>query len=241
MHLRSRSTGFTLVELMVALTLGMIVIGAVLGVFFNAYQSNTENLKVTRMNEEMRTAMSIMTHDIRRAGAWQSATQTVNFGTPNSYATNLNWSIGRFDGTEPLNSCVLFAYDSDGANNAVDFGDRFGYRLVDGALERRKPTTLVPAPGCTLAGNANWDPITDERGFAVTNLTFTTTLESGAPGVGLRTVIVTLEGAVNTRASNPTTSNGSTLLTSANCAGNTLAINCRQLVEKIRMRNDAVL
>lgn len=251
MNKRHTQLGFTLIELMIASLLGLIVIATVTGVFISTYQANSQNLKVVRMDQEMRAAMTLMVRDIRRSGtrelAWQSSIFSTS-GAVNPFATDLHWTIGRFDTSVPTDSCVLFAYDRDPDDgDPLAFKDRVGYRLRPPqsgqasatSIQARVPTSAQPAPNCSDANG--WQRITDGNGWAVTNLNFTTTLEPGVAGVGIRTVIVTLDGAINTRAADPTRDAGGAVLDAADCAGNTLDIVCRRLVEKVRMRNDAIL
>lgn len=231
-----RSRGFTLVELMIALVLGLLVVGGVMGVFMSTYQANAQNIKSVRLNEEMRAVMSLISRDIRRAGTRDLAWQPSLLGSANPYANNLNWVLTRYDATVPTNSCVQFAYDADGLFNPsptvldwVSTVDRRGYRL------RRQGTlqSVEMRRTGTPCNGAGWEKITDQNVMNVLDLNFTTTLEPGMLGVAVRTVIVTLRGATHTRSTAPAT------LTAADCTN--VDVVCRQLVEKIRLRNDAVL
>lgn len=237
---RTTQHGFTLIEAMIASLLGLIVIATVTGVFISTYQANSQNLKVVRMDEDMRAAMTLMVRDIRRAGTRELAWQTSLLGTNNPFATNLHWAIGRFDNSVPLNSCVVFAYEkSNPVDDTLDPTDRVGYRMrIDNGRPGIDSRTSATGTACNAG---TWEGITDRQAYAVTNLNFTTTLEPGATGVGIRTVIVTLDGAVNTRSPDPTWDDAGNTLDTADCAGNTLDIVCRRLVEKVRMRNDAIL
>jgi len=228
LSISTRNRGFTLIELMVALVLGLVVVGGVMGVFMSTYQANAQNIKSVRLNEEMRAVMSLISRDIRRAGTRDLAWQPSLLGSANLFANNVNWVLTRYDGTVPVNSCALFAYDTDG-NDIVDNVDRRGYRLRrEGTLQYvQMRRTGTPCNG------AGWEKITDENVMNVLNLNFTTTIEPGMSGVAVRTVIVTLRGATHTRSADPAT------LTAADCTN--IDVVCRQLVEKIRLRNDAVL
>jgi len=227
--INTRNRGFTLIELMVALVLGLVVVGGVMGVFMSTYQANAQNIKSVRLNEEMRAVMSLMTRDIRRAGTRDLAWQPSLLGTPNLFANDVNWVVSRYDSTVPTNSCVLFAYDSNG-NDTIDATvDRIGYRLrKEGALQ----SVEMRRTG-TVCNGAGWEKVTDENIMNVLDLDFTVTTEPGTPGIEVRTVIVTLDAATHTRSANPAT------LTAADCTN--IDVVCRQLVEKIRLRNDAVL
>mgnify|MGYP001412511830 CR=1 FL=1 len=234
MSVNARNRGFTLIELMVALVLGLVVVGGVMAVFMNTYQANAQNIKAVRLNEELRAVMSLITRDLRRAGARDLAWQPSLLGTANPFANNTNWVLTRYDATVPPNSCALFAYDTDG-NDAVDNVDRRGFRLRrDGSLQ----SVEMRRTG-TACNGGGWEKITDENTMNVLDLSFTTTLDwpgsGGAAGSGVevRSVIVTLRGATHTRSANPAT------LTADDCTN--IDVVCRQLVEKIRLRNDAVL
>lgn len=228
----TRSRGFTLIELMVALVLGLVVIGGVMGVFISTYQANAQNIKSVRLNEEMRAVMSLMTRDIRRAGARDLAWQPSLLGSDNLFANDVNWVVSRYDNTVPVNSCALFAYDSN-ANDLVDNVDRMGYRLrreVSGGVARQSVEMRRTGTACNGAG---WEKVTDENIMNVLDLDFAVTTEPGVSGIEVRTVIVTLDAATHTRSATPAN------LTAADCTN--IDVVCRQLVEKIRLRNDAIL
>ncbi len=85
-----RQLGLTLVELMVALVLGLVVIGAVVNLFLTNRQTyrTTENL--ARMQENLRFAFELMARDVREAGATACGSTTVVAnvlkGTPPSWS-----------------------------------------------------------------------------------------------------------------------------------------------------------
>lgn len=88
-HASRRQLGLTLVELMVALVLGLVVIGAVVNLFLTNRQTyrTTENL--ARMQENLRFAFELMARDVREAGA--TACGATNFanvlnGTPATWS-----------------------------------------------------------------------------------------------------------------------------------------------------------
>jgi prepilin-type N-terminal cleavage/methylation domain-containing protein len=223
----TRHRGFTLIELMVSLVLGMVVIGGVMGVFISTYQANAQNIKAIRLNEEMRAVMSMITRDVRRAGArgfaWNSS--TVNWYATNPLSTAVAWAVSNTPAGN--NSCLRFAYAvSASASNYV------GYRLVtDNGKPVIKMYASSSASNWKCDGN-NWQPVTDPEIAWIQSLVFTATTEPGVTGVAVRTVTVNLRAATHTRSTDPSTQ-------TANC--NDIDVVCRQLVEKIRVRNDAVL
>ncbi|WP_266169528.1 PilW family protein [Dyella subtropica] len=62
------SLGFTLIELMVALVLGLIVIGGVISIFLANQQSYRTNMALSDVQNGSRIAFEVMTRDIRQAG-----------------------------------------------------------------------------------------------------------------------------------------------------------------------------
>src|SRR3546814_11566616 len=69
---RSRSgsgqAGFSLVELMISLVLGLIVIGGVTTVFLSNQQSYRSNEGLSQLQENSRIAFELMARDIRQTG-----------------------------------------------------------------------------------------------------------------------------------------------------------------------------
>lgn len=101
--------GFSLVELMVAITLGFIVVAAVGYLYMGSRQSfrNTENM--ARMQESARYALDTMARDVRMAGSLGCTSliegaPTIASPVPASLApppTNVNAVIGGDAGTNP--------------------------------------------------------------------------------------------------------------------------------------------
>ena len=69
---RKQQAGVTLVELMIGLLVGLIVVAAGTNIFSTSIRGQTDNINLTRLNQDMRAMMDIMVRDIRRAGFWTS-------------------------------------------------------------------------------------------------------------------------------------------------------------------------
>lgn len=70
---RSAQAGFTLVELLVAMGIGVVVVGAGITLLGSTLRSNSTNLQMTRINQDLRGMMTAITSDLRRAGSWAVA------------------------------------------------------------------------------------------------------------------------------------------------------------------------
>jgi len=63
----SRQRGFTLVEMMVALVIGLIVGGAAAAFVASIAKANSQDLQVTRLTQELRAVSEVVNREIRRA------------------------------------------------------------------------------------------------------------------------------------------------------------------------------
>lgn len=104
---RRSARGFSLIELMVALVIGLIVIGAVLALIMSIIRSNNETIQSTRLTQELRATMGVIATDLRRARGVEDPFQMTGPGL-NPYALVF---------TDTAN-CVRYSYfdRADGAN-----------------------------------------------------------------------------------------------------------------------------
>ncbi|MBP7918283.1 MAG: prepilin-type N-terminal cleavage/methylation domain-containing protein, partial [Rhodocyclaceae bacterium] len=65
---RLAERGISLLETLIAMALGLMVMAGVLQFVSRLVEGNTTTLKVTRLEQDIRTLMDIMLQDIRRAG-----------------------------------------------------------------------------------------------------------------------------------------------------------------------------
>jgi len=63
-----KQRGFSLIELMVAMTLGLILLGGVISIFHSSKMTYNTNEKTARLQENGRVALDFLTHDLRSAG-----------------------------------------------------------------------------------------------------------------------------------------------------------------------------
>ncbi|MCL5801100.1 MAG: prepilin-type N-terminal cleavage/methylation domain-containing protein [Gammaproteobacteria bacterium] len=175
-HRFSKTTGFSLVEMMISIVVGLVVVAGVISIFSSAVKSHTDNLRMTRLNQELRTTMNLMTRELRRAGFWggnkqgppvipplnpppdprRGAMNTVDTpGTANDFAGILPITGG---------SCITFEYDEDN-NGFSATTERRGFQLDGGAVESGTDT----GGGC---GTGTWNAITDSDAIVITGLTF---------------------------------------------------------------------
>jgi len=96
-----RQAGFSVVELMVAMTLSLILMAGALSILYSTKLTNTENERMARVQEAGRTAFELIGQDARSAGYIGCSRQSPDAGTnpPNTYfnngltATSLLWNF----------------------------------------------------------------------------------------------------------------------------------------------------
>ena len=138
--------GITLIELMVALVICGIVMGAIYRLFITQTRAYTVQDQVAEVQQSVRSAMEILVRDLRMAGSETLAVPIVtpvasNSITVNYQASQITYSIvggslrrtladGTFEDILPnVNSFILtYGIDADG-NRIVD--DQNGNGLVD--------------------------------------------------------------------------------------------------------------
>jgi len=168
-----KQKGFNLVELMIAIVLGLLVTAAAINIYVANTASQRENLQLMRLNQDMRAMMDLMVRDIRRSGFATSVPDT-NFDCLKSNPFNKMgfFNSGTATVAAPAN-CIVFAYNANDnlASNVctIESADRFGFRVSGGALQMKNGggTEASCATG-TWEGISNSD-VTITAAFTVTS------------------------------------------------------------------------
>lgn len=121
---RRQIRGFGIVELMVALALGLFLVGGVIGVFVTNQQAYRTTEQLSRMQESGRTAVELMARQMREAGGSPCGrgVPTADVIAPDSGGSAFwwtNWTDG------------IRGYDNSTAANGITIGTSAGQR-VDG-------------------------------------------------------------------------------------------------------------
>lgn len=106
-------SGFSLIELMVGVTVGIVLLLLVSQFFVGRLIGNTAMLQSARLNQELRSIMDFTVRDLRRAGYWGGAIQGVWYDGTTGIVANPLQAI-----TVNPNS-ISFSYDVNG-NGSLD-------------------------------------------------------------------------------------------------------------------------
>jgi type IV pilus assembly protein PilW len=100
--------GFSLIELMVALTLGLIIIGGVLSIFATNQQAFKTNDALGRLQENARISFELMAREVRQAGGNLCGTPLlVNVLKTTDWTTN--WDNGALIGVDSTATSTIVA------------------------------------------------------------------------------------------------------------------------------------
>ncbi|MAT65866.1 MAG: hypothetical protein CMN57_09500 [Gammaproteobacteria bacterium] len=142
--------GFTLTELLIGSTLGLLVLAGALRLYQGNALATAASLRFTRLNYEARELLGHMAAEARRSGYW-AATPGLDAPADNPFMRAAHTlRTGRYPG-EPPASCLLYSYDLN-ADRRVGIGslataapdtsranmELFGFRLSRGRLQQRQ-------------------------------------------------------------------------------------------------------
>lgn len=176
MHIRTsarRQVGFSLIELMVGMAVGLIIVGGAISVYVNAVRSGGDTLRSAKLNIELRGAMNMMIADIRRAGY---AYNVANLSSNPFTQTSTNLAL-------PSADCLLFSYDRNG-DGAINANEYLGFKKAGTEVSMRFSGGSTAA-GCSAAGDS-WESITDNSSILVDSLTFTISNQCENAQTGLK-------------------------------------------------------
>jgi len=144
--------GFTLIELMIAMVIALMFTVITVKLVANMFRTNTESIHMIQLSQEMRSAIQLISRDIRRSGynhdslASLLSTQAINSGV----------TMGNLDANNVANCLQVMYDDLDGnAKNVV-------YRLrVISAVGRISIHFGAGASCDTPVADAAWVDISD--------------------------------------------------------------------------------
>ena len=171
-----RQHGVTLMELMIPMAISLVVSLAMVTMMANTLGTGTRTIAMAKLTAELRTAMQIMSRDVRRANYHGNFVRCfanldcrsilegpIGGETPASgYIKSITVQNG---------DCFFYWFDRDSNGDATDDDAVGAFRrfVVNGVGVIQMTTDRQTAPSCT-AGNY-WTAITDPNLIDVTNFT----------------------------------------------------------------------
>lgn len=155
---RAAMRGFSLVELMVGIAVGMFVVAAAALMATSQLTDNRRLLLETQLQQDLRASADIIARELRRSGYWATARAGVppaGGGTilANPYATLT---------PDTANSKVSYNYRRGSG------AESFGFRLSNGTLQSCQSD--YDSSGCS----AGWQDLTDSATIRITSFAIAT-------------------------------------------------------------------
>jgi Tfp pilus assembly protein PilW len=205
--------------MMVALVAGMIVVAAVVAFMMSSFSSNAEYVRSTRLTQELRNTLDLVTRDLQRAGYDDNA--LLYLGNPNT---------SPFSPILISGSCIVYAYDRTHPNGQaaaagtagtldVSNGEVRGLRMSQvtnatgqsvGVIEYAVSEGATKPDCAAAAGTYNtvpatcnsttmWCPLSDASTIDIDAFTLTNggaTMDGSGSTMGMRRIDVVLTGRI---------------------------------------------
>lgn len=162
--LQGRAPGISLAELLIGLAVGSLIVAGALTVFAKISFSGLENVRMVRLNEQLRSNLDVIRRDLQRAGyvdAWQAGVATtiddLQVAAMGTFGTiTLGGACADGDGDGALEcDCISYSYDRN-RDFTQDADEVFAFRRNGTEIER---DTIDGA----CAGGAGWQAVTDSE------------------------------------------------------------------------------
>lgn len=206
--------GFSLIELMVAMVVGLFVAGIVATMYVSVIRANSTTVQLSRLNQDLQATIDIIARDIQRAGYDADSAQNLARNTSGQHITSAGVATTsdveavfyafQTGTTNPkdyvsASNCILLRYDAN--DNGVVAGgsssqpEILGFRYASAAQAvEYQNWTSVASQNCTSTG---WQTLAGGDGHMnINGLTFTLKPASGAsPTFSQRSIVINISGS----------------------------------------------
>lgn len=152
-----KNRGFSLIELMIAMVIGLIVVLTMGKLMSSTLGTTTRTVQMAMLTQQLRSAMQMISRDVRRTSYSSDAILCyANFDCATDGSLNLPDDIGFNTDLD----CFTFLHDRNHDGNATNDAPgafRLNRSGTIGAIEIWIGTT---APDCTST-STSWEPVTD--------------------------------------------------------------------------------
>jgi len=150
-------------EVLIAMSLSLVVTAAMIALMSNSLGSTARIIKMTKLSDDMRIAMQMMTRDVRRSSYNSNSMYCyANADCGTDGAATLPGEILMTDGDgDGDNDCFTFLLDRDWDDSTANVAGGFR-RVVSGGVGILEMWTGDTPPDCTeAAGEGSWVQVTN--------------------------------------------------------------------------------
>lgn len=178
-----KQAGYTLIEIMIALLLGLIIVAATITIYITTIRGSTDTIRSARLNHDLESVMTLMVNDIKRAGYWGGA--VINADSRDNPFTVASTNLNIIGG-----NCILYTYDGGSGNTGgvphsdngtVDSDEFYGFKFTNNSIQMR-----ITGTNTTDCDDGTWQEFIDGNQLNITALQFSIaalTAQAAAGGV----------------------------------------------------------
>lgn len=175
MRLARKNAGFSVTEMMIAMSIGLLVTASMIAVMSNSLSNTSRLVKMNKLAEDLRTTMQMMSRDVRRSS--YTANAVYCFGNPD--CSNLG-SVGTAGSVllpgdvtiSESEDCITFLLDRDQDGDATE-DDAGGFRRMEiDEIGEIQMWIGDASPDCGAdEDDADWVAMTDPDQVDITGFT----------------------------------------------------------------------
>ena len=155
-----KQSGATLMEVLVAMTISLVATAAMIAMMSNSLGTTARIIKMTKLTDDMRVALQMMTRDVRRSS--YSANSMFCYANENCATDGSGVSLPADVSIADTNDCFTFLTDRDHDGDSTENAAGGFRRVTEGDIGVIEMWTGNNAPDCTDdAGAAGWVEITN--------------------------------------------------------------------------------
>ncbi|MCL7420084.1 MAG: prepilin-type N-terminal cleavage/methylation domain-containing protein [Methylobacter sp.] len=176
-----KQVGYTLIEIMIALLLGLIIVAATITIYITTIRGSTDTIRSARLNHDLESVMTLMVNDIKRAGYWGGA--VINADSRDNPFTAASTNLNIIGG-----NCILYSYDGGSGNTggvphngngAVDSDEFYGFKFTNNSIQMR-----ITGTNTTDCDDGIWQEFIDGNQLNITALQFSITALTAQAAAG---------------------------------------------------------
>jgi prepilin-type N-terminal cleavage/methylation domain-containing protein len=167
--IRSQS-GFSLMEVLVSMAISLIVTSSMIALMGNSLGNTTRIIRMTKLTDDLRTSLQLMSRDVRRANYSASA---VNCFANVDCATDGSVTMPGDVWISDSGDCILYLLDRDHDGDATE-NDAGGFRWFNpdpGSTPGRIEMWVGGSSPECVGTNDSWVSLTDQNDMDITTFT----------------------------------------------------------------------
>lgn len=155
----SQQKGMSLMEVLIAMSISLVVTASMIALMSNSLGSTARIVNMTKLSDDLRTTMQMMTRDVRRSS--YNANSMFCYANTNCRST-VDATVAGDITINGGNDCFTFLLDRDHDGDSTE-NDAGGFRrVISSGVGVIEMWTGNAAPDCSVAaGTAGWVQITN--------------------------------------------------------------------------------